>query len=307
MFIIEMASSGQRSQDLRKRLVPKQQIFSNKVTFNTSIHATRCLSRASRQRPPAPKLPPMESQAKRPETSAQMRADSRRQTQTRPKPEVVKEEQQESIEETVVDMTSPFKFIEYVQQNNIDGDFVYLEPDWSIEENDQNPTRLRIVPASQIDKEDFWTLSRAGLSHVKNSIVEFMPLNVWLRSCELFKEVMKIPFFRNHRQWKSFTSWKRSVVRDQMVNAGKALKENLFIVHPILRPAFFNIEREIQKLNGMKLFNLRADSLLSLNDFAKENEKHRAKITKTLEDFLAKVTEMGKGCPSNKQHQRQQL
>ena len=190
------------------------------------------------------------------------------------------------LEETGVDMTSLFKFIEYVQQNNIDGDFVYLEPDWSRGENHLNLMRCRIVPALQLDKEDFWTLSRAGLSHVTNSIVEFMPLNVWLKSCELSKEVMKIPFFRNHRQWK------RSVVRDQMVGVGKALKENLFIVHPILTPAFFNIEREIQKLKVMKLFNLQADSLLSLYDFAKENDKHRANITKTLEELLAKVTEM---------------
>jgi dynein heavy chain len=250
--------------DLSGRLLPKQHIHNHPVTFSTSILAGRAMSRTNRKALPS-RLPPIENQtAPRLDFSDAV-----------------------SSEEVV----SPFKFVEYVREIGLDGDFVYLLPQ-NIEENEENPTRLRIVPSSQIPKDDFWTLSRAGLSHVKNSVVEFMPLDDWLRSCDLFKQVMKIPFFKHYRQWKSFTSWKRDVARDQMIAAGNSLRDHLFIVHPILRPTFFGIQKEIQSLKSLKLFNLRGDSLYSLNEFSNDNARQRERISKTLEEFIGRITEM---------------
>ncbi|OHT09907.1 Dynein heavy chain family protein [Tritrichomonas foetus] len=255
-----------KKKDLINRLVPKQQIHSQKVTFGTSINAT-CTSKRARSNLRNPILPPISEPTKR--------------------TQLVEDNSNESIDQ----LTSPFKFVEYARKHNLQEDFVYLLPQ-NIEENAENPTRLRIVPSSQVSKDDYWTISLSGLSHFKNNTVDFVKLDDWLRSCELFKQIMKIPFFKHYHQWKSFTSWKHSVVRDKMVAASSSLKDHFFIVHPILRPAFFAIQKEIQQLNSLKLFNLRGDSLYSLDEFSKENARHREKITKTLDEFIGRVTEM---------------
>jgi len=253
--------------DLKNRLIPKVNSNNPKVTFQTSINAARSLSRTGKTSPKITKLDPL------PDESGEKFSGFK--------------ENSESIES----LTSPFKFVEYAKANNLEGDFVYLLPH-NIEEDESNPTRLRIVPSSKVNKDDFWTLSLAGLSHVKGSNVDFIPLDEWLRSCELFKKIMKIPFFKHYHQWKSFTSWKRSVLRDKMQYSMSALRDHYFLVHPILRPSFFTIQREIQQLHQFKLFNLRGDSLYSLEEFAQQNSKHIKTISEKLDSFIKHVTEM---------------
>ena len=276
--------------DLINRLVPKQAIHSQKVTFGTSINAT-CVSRRAKSNLRNTKLPPISNEdGTETDNGQQLEAAPTQSQQEKPKQRIKPHD--EGRNESIEQLTSPFKFVEYARKHNLQEDFVYLLPQ-NIEENEENPTRLRIVPSSQVSKDsDYWTLSLSGLSHYKNNMVDFMKLDDWIRSCELFKQIMKIPFFKHYHQWKSFTSWKRSVVRDKMIAASSSLKDHYFIVHPILRPAFFSIQKEIQQLNSLKLFNLRGDSLYSLDEFSKENARHREKITKTLDDFITRVTEM---------------
>ena len=152
------------------------------------------------------------------------------------------------------------------KNNNLDGDFVYLQP-MNIEEDAENPTRLRIVPPSKINKEDFWTISLAGLSHVKNSVVDFIPLDDWLRSNELFKKIMRIPFFKHYHQWKNFTAWKRTVLRNEMNQAMSQLRDHYFLIHPILRPSFYQIQKEIQALHQIKLFSIKANEVYTMDEF----------------------------------------
>jgi hypothetical protein len=77
-----------------------------------------------------------------------------------------------------------------------------------------------------------------------------------------------------------------------MEAAGNSLRDNFFIVHPILRPTFFKIQKELQQLSGLEIVSLRGGSLYSLNEFGNENARHRDRVTKTLDDFIARITQM---------------
>lgn len=258
-----------RASLLKSRLLPKQQAHKQKVTFKTSIDAARSISRCSKTRPKLTKLKPLPKEKNKSKQVSQTKEDN----------------------ETIETLTSPFKFVEYARANNLEGDFVYLLP-MNIDEDSENATRLRIVPSSKINRDEFWTLSLAGLSHVKNSVVDFIPLDDWLRSCELFKKLMRIPFFKYYKQWKSFASWKRAVLCDKMNFAMESLKENYFIVHPILRPFFFSIQKEIQGLYQIKLFSLRGDSMYTLDEFTKISASHRGNVAEKLNNFIEKVMDL---------------
>ncbi|EAX96982.1 Dynein heavy chain family protein [Trichomonas vaginalis G3] len=256
-----------KANTLKNRLIPNQSAHIQKVTLETSIHGGRSMSRSSKLKNPSSKLEPLKQD------------------------QAIKPQYAREQGETLASLTSPFQFVEYARKNNLEGDFVYLEPQ-NIEEDENNPTRLRIVPPSKINKNDFWTISLAGLSHVKNSVVDFIPLEDWLRSCELFKKIMKIPFFKHYHQWKNFTAWKRSVLRNEMNTSMSALRDHYFLVHPILRPSFFQIQKEIQSLHQIKLFSFRGNSLYTLEEFQHQSDHYLAEITEKLNGFIERVTEM---------------
>lgn len=83
-----------------------------------------------------------------------------------------------------------------------------------------DPYDLKIVAFNEVDPNDHYTISEAGVTHCKRygkeEVAEFTPLAQWEEESGLFNEVMEIPFFKRYQSWKAYTSWRRAIKSDKM-------------------------------------------------------------------------------------------
>jgi hypothetical protein len=90
----------------------------------------------------------------------------------------------------------------------LNGNFLYMRPT----KDAQSVYDLGVVDHSEVNMDDYHTMSRAGITHFTlSSEPEFTPLDVWEREYHLFNVIQFIPFFRKYRLWKSYTTWKKTV------------------------------------------------------------------------------------------------
>lgn len=266
-----------RARELRSRLLPRQQIHDHVLTINSTVAIKRPLTRQTNSRNPKEK----ESDKKK---KASVLSSLRPPLTPLPTKNISETGQEKDIDS----ITDPFEFIDYVKKKNLTTEFVYLYPTNIIEDAD-HPTRLVIIPASKASREEFWNLSLKGLTHVKGSAVDFIPLDEWLTSLKQFQKIMRIPFFKYQRQWRLFRLWRSYVNRDKLKTAQNALTNDLFYTHSILRPAFIQIQRELYKLKQIKLFSIKNDFLYTLDEFTKANAKHHEEISQIFEQFFLKL------------------
>ncbi|KAK8845027.1 hypothetical protein M9Y10_021203 [Tritrichomonas musculus] len=273
----ENSLQNNRARELRSRLLPRQLIHSRPLTINTTVAIKRPLTRQLNSRNPREKE--FDRKQKSPVS-----------TLLRPPltPLPTKNITESNPVQDLESITDPFEFIEYIKKNNLTNEFAYLYPR-NIIEDAEHPTRLVIIPASKASRQEFWNLSLKGLTHVKGSAVDFIPLDEWLTSLKQFQKLMKIPFFKFQRQWRLFRLWKSYVNRDKIKTAQTALTNDLFYAHFILRPAFIEIQRELYKLNQIKLFSVRHDRLYTLEQFTEDNSKHHDEIAQLFDDFFLKL------------------
>jgi hypothetical protein len=94
-------------------------------------------------------------------------------------------------------LRSPFSFIDKVIENPFTEEFVYLR-------SADGPYDLEIVSHSQIDRNDYHTMSRAGVTHFYKGDTEFTALDQWEREYFLHTRMMEVNFFKKFRAWKAY-------------------------------------------------------------------------------------------------------
>ncbi|KAJ3068699.1 Dynein heavy chain 6, axonemal [Podochytrium sp. JEL0797] len=131
-------------------------------------------------------------------------------------------------------------FISHLEKTPKSLEFAYLVPINDNTKKDQavfNPYHLAFTDYSFLTKgEGYYTMSLEGVvcvNELGNS--SFTPLKQWLRERQLFNSLLKIPFFKRYRLWKSFSTWKTNVLRTKISLAKKSLNESLFLADPKLR------------------------------------------------------------------------
>ena len=71
-----------------------------------------------------------------------------------------------------------------------------------------DPYNLQIVAFADVNPNDHYTISAAGVTHCvrrgKEEMTEFTQLDQWEKECGLFQQVMKIPFFSRYQSWKAY-------------------------------------------------------------------------------------------------------
>ena len=286
-----LGATQSKAQELRNRLVPKQQILSQTITMNTTFKHRISKTNKTIHLPNTPPIPPL------PEAPSSMQQQI---------PELGEDG---SYDEIFSKMKSPFEFIDYARKHNLRKEYIYLVPSGEIE-TAELPTNL--VPISQKDlglkipmndkekkaaptsqngaqqatgKLEFWNLSLEGLTHINGNVVDFTPLDEWLRSIDHFKKLMTIPFFKYQREWRMFLLWKKYVQRGKMHSAQIHLSADLFFANNIIQPAFIQVQRQIYQIQSIKLFSLRSDGNYTLNQFMEENAEYRKKVAKKFEYF----------------------
>ena len=253
-----------RTRELKSRLVPRQQLLNKPITLNSCFGTNRPKTRTTVRPEPASKLPPISPH--NPKTPKRLEPEE-------PEPNIIPDNF-----ENVND------FINYVKRKKAKTLYVYLWPSGVIEDS-EHPSNLEIIPPNKVNKDDFITLSYKGISHIRGDNVDFIPLDEWLDGNVKFSKLLKIPFFKNQRQWRHFRAWKSLVQASKIRTANRSLTRNLFFTDGILREAFLQIQGKLNELQSMKLFSLQPTGKYRINHFVEDNKKHTAKMNQILTDM----------------------
>jgi dynein heavy chain len=125
---------------------------------------------------------------------------------------------------------------------------VYLNP--------RGPYDLGIVKYDRIDPANYYTMSRAGVTHFFESETEFTSLDQWEREYFLYTKMMEIPFFKKYRKWKAFYIWKKDIRRRKNQQCAKNLGENLFLLNKYLRKSLIELKQECYAASQWTLFKV---------------------------------------------------
>jgi dynein heavy chain len=167
-----------------------------------------------------------------------------------------------------------------------DGNFLYLQHTSS---SNRSAYDLEIVDHSATKAAEYYTLSRAGITHFHGVDSEFTPLDQWEREYSLFNKMRDIPFFSKYRSWKSFTVWKSNVKGQHLAAARDALSSNLFIFIPALRDALMTIKNLCAEVNKLRLIEVKTERTQTLAEFV-ESQKHlQSNLTEELSNFSIKI------------------
>ena len=61
---------------------------------------------------------------------------------------------------------------------------------------------LELVGLDQVDKNDYFTLSKEGVTQFRNKVSQFTILHQWEREYQLFHRIANINFFKVYKRWK---------------------------------------------------------------------------------------------------------
>lgn len=79
--------------------------------------------------------------------------------------------------------------------------FFYLQSKVAI---DTKAYDLQLISQDKVDKNQYYTISKEGITLHRASDSEFTSLAQWEREFSLFHQISVIPFFRQYRRWKVF-------------------------------------------------------------------------------------------------------
>lgn len=65
---------------------------------------------------------------------------------------------------------------------------------------------LELISLSQVDKNDYFTLSKEGVTQFRNKVSQFTCLHQWEREFRLFHKIVNINFFKVYKRWKVCTT-----------------------------------------------------------------------------------------------------
>ena len=190
-----------------------------------------------------------------------------------------------SVLSTLSDARNPLKALQRLRQNPDSTEFVYLRPYRIDDITPLNPYHLEIVPHSDIDESNFYTLSSFGVTYFMNGKPEFTELEQWKREHYLFNAIIKIPVFKKYRVWKSYKVWRDSVRYGKMRKCAKLLNKNLFWMNPTFQEALFKIRGMCMDVKKTRLHSFQKGQLCTLEQFFHDQQVQRGSVLNELDSF----------------------
>lgn len=197
--------------------------------------------------------------------------DAQQQLMEKKLQEAVAKSQREEYEKYLM---SPFSFIDKVIESPYTEEFVYL--------NSNGAYDLQIVKHDQIDPDNYYTMSRAGVTHFYHTETDFTSLDQWEREYFLYTKMMEIPFFKKYRGWKGFYFWKKLIRATKSNKYRKFLGENLYVLNNYLCTSLIKLRELCYKASRWTLFKVDPKKTLTLDQFRFEQAKQ---IDQVMEDL----------------------
>lgn len=91
----------------------------------------------------------------------------------------------------------------------------------------------RVVSYENINKNDYYTISKKAVTHTYNEELEYIEIDRWEQEYLYHRELTKIPIFALFRKWKAFNVWKKNVRSKKISGCRKSLQKNLFIINHV--------------------------------------------------------------------------
>jgi dynein heavy chain len=188
----------------------------------------------------------------------------------------------------------PFTFILALEKRRVsvvssqipvEMEFAYLNP---VRKDSPtfNPYHLEIVDNDKIDKNDFYTISRKGVTHFLNGVADFTPLQQWIREYHLFNHIITIPFFEKYRLWKCYTVWRKNVRASKIQHNRKMLTKNLFLLDQVLCRAILDMRKICLSIYSWRLGNVDSHVTYNLSEYDKQQKEWVSDTIKpTLTEF----------------------
>ena len=148
---------------------------------------------------------------------------------------------------------------------------------------------LELVAQHEIDRADYLTLSRAGVTHFMLADSTFTPFAVWEREYFIFHQIRKIRFFHIYRQWKSFFQWKTNVAKFRFNTAKRKLSTTLFSMNPDLRSSMSELFTMCCDAAEHNVFDIEDGTVYTIQSFAEAQKLKRMEETQWLKEFNTNI------------------
>eukprot|EP00072_Mus_musculus_P038285 XP_006508453.1 PREDICTED: dynein heavy chain domain-containing protein 1 isoform X6 [Mus musculus] len=161
--------------------------------------------------------------------------------------------------------------------------FLYLNV---VSDRHFNPYKLVAVPPDKVNPEHY-IFSPFGILHihpVEGS--EAMTLGTWHRDCALWRELQRIPFFKNCLLRKALTCWKKNVRLCGLHRIQTFLKTHLLSAIPHFGAGMLHINRLLQEFRSVSWLPKEPDRSYELVDLQKAIAKENHKALRVLCHFL---------------------
>ncbi|XP_051785909.1 dynein axonemal heavy chain 6 [Erpetoichthys calabaricus] len=190
-----------------------------------------------------------------------------------------------SAEEIIkANIKDPLEIISIVKSNDVVG-FLYMTPAAPKSSIYYDAYNLKIVSFEEINKNDYYTISKQGVTHNLFGEVDYLDLPRWEKEYTCHRNLLKIPIFALFRKWKAFKVWRKNVLSKKINTSRTALQNNLFIVNDSLRPALLNVREMCYRISDMGLCRIEKGHTYTLHGFKETQLQQLKEISFRLAEF----------------------
>jgi dynein heavy chain len=153
------------------------------------------------------------------------------------------------------------------------------------------PNSYCLIPVlpTEVDPQDYFTLSLDGLTYFKNGCGKFLPITQWLREIVLYRRVGEIHFFNQFLKIYSFRSlWKSAVIRKNSI-ASAFLDKRYLIASRHFKIIASDIRLLALEIKQVKLVDLAFGYPMTLDQFLEKQSVHIMKLRDTFADINARA------------------
>lgn len=178
----------------------------------------------------------------------------------------------------------------HMQKHGEEIGFVYLKrahPRSSVHDHAYN---LRVVPHSETDSSEYYTMSGGGVTHVHGSRSDFTELDRWEKEYRIFNRIRQMPMLGNFRLWKGFATWRKNIIDSKRHDCREALEANLFLLHHQLRPALLRVQQLCLDIVEMQLCQIDPATSYDLDGFVEKQKLQVQKVSMSLGGFRENVS-----------------
>ncbi|RHY30280.1 hypothetical protein DYB32_004445, partial [Aphanomyces invadans] len=156
---------------------------------------------------------------------------------------------------------------------------------------EDNPYKLVVVDHAAINVHDYYTMSRAGITHFCDGVPEFTYLETFEREHYMFSLVREIPFFQKYRVWKQFRTWKTNVRAVKTALCKRVLTQDLFILRPTLHGALMELRTLCYNMGLLRVFSIEARRTYTLIEFSECQQVQMTDTQTRIGEFVKAIVD----------------